>query len=471
MWKLARRRLRYYLQFLPFTLNTVLCAAAIWILHRILYRQPISHGGGDVSSQNDDGPISSFQPFIILMAKIALLLLILLVVISALSALFAWLHYLWLKEEKKAVLQLEFTTETKSGKSNRVFLNAALEGALRPLLGFVKGRLFYDDYHLTDKFSLLSNKRKQGSLWRKAIAGRSRLMLPDIKEYQLRGGFVFFEDMLHLVSFAAPQPAGGNFYQPPVLRKNEEQEVSPKKTETTDIRIEQMRRVEGEYLNYKDFEAGDDVRRIVWKVYAKNRDLVVRTPEMFEPYASHLYFYASFHTSISESWIGGEYSAEMLNYFKNNVWTVYDTLAAKEWEMRYIPDQPITVAEGLPERDRVGRIISSSEWQRDKDLPAYFNAKQGTVLCISSLTDARELAQLLDGADGSTMIYFIKLSRTFRHLVAWGWFKRLLFLPPTDRLGKLRGRWVFSPLRLQIQRREKELQALLDKSSVTTQIL
>ncbi len=471
MWKLFRRRLRYYLQYVPVTLNTVLCAAAIWLLHRILYSGQPALKGGDVSGRNDDAPISTLQPFILLMAKIAFVLILALIAVSVLSALFAWLHYLWLKNKKDTTLQLQFSTETKQGKSNRVFLNAALEGVFRPLLGFVKGRLFYDDYRLTDKFALQGNKRREGKLLRFAISGKSRLMLPDIKEYQLRGGFVFFEDMLHLFSFAAAQPAGGNFYQPPVLRKSEEQEVSPKKTETTDIRIEQMRRVEGEHLSYKDFEAGDDVRRIVWKVYAKNRDLVVRIPEMFEPYASHLYFYASFHTAVSEGWVSGDYGSEMLNYFKNAVWTVYDKLAAKQFQMRYIPDQPITAPEGLAERDRVGRVISSSAWQRDKDLAAYFNAKQGTVLCISSLTDPRELAGLLDAADSSAMIYFVKLSRTFRSFVAWNWLKRLIFLPPQDRLGKLRDRWAFSPLRIQIQRREKELQALLDKSSATTQVI
>jgi hypothetical protein len=267
------------------------------------------------------------------------------------------------------------------------------------------------------------------------------------------------------------QPAGGNFYQPPVLRERDEREVSPKKTESTDIRIDQMRRVEGEYLNYKDFEAGDDVRRIVWKVYAKNRDLVVRVPEMFEPYASHLYLYASFHSAIGEAWVSGDYGKEMLNYFKNNVWTVYDTLAAKEFEMRYISDQPVAVPEGLTEAERVGRVISSSSWHRDKNLNSYFNPRQGTVLCISSLTDTRELAQLLDGADSSTVIYFVKLSRTFRHSVALSWLKRLIFLPPKDRLNKLRDRWIFSPLRFQLARREREIETMLQKSDVTSQVL
>lgn len=466
MWKLFRQKLRYYVQFVPFTLNTVSFAAALWLIYYVLYRQPAKQTEDKISEAT-----SAFRPFVLLMAKMAFVLVLFLIALSVLSALAAWLYYLWLKNKKGAALQLQFTTETKTGRSNRVYLHASLAGVLRPLLGFVKGRLFYDNYQLTDKFSLLSNKRREGTIRRSGIWGKNRLALPDIKEYQLKGGFVFFEDMLHLFSFAAAQPAGGNFYQPPVFRERRDGEVSPKKTETTDIRIEQMRRVEGEYLNYKGFEAGDDVRRIVWKVYAKNRDLVVRVPEMFEPYASHLYFYASFHTALAESWIDGDYGKEMLNYFKNSIWTVYDTMAAKEFDMRYITDQPVTVPEGLGEKERVGRVISSSTWHQDKSLSSYFNARQGTVLCISSLTDIRDLGQILESADSSTVVYFVRLSRTFRQFVALNWLKRLIFLPPGDRLSGLRDRWTFSPLRIQLGRREKEIAGLLEKSAVTVEIL
>jgi hypothetical protein len=470
MWKLLRRRLRYYLQFVPVTLNTLLCAAAIWILYRIVYVKP------DVAARHADdeldaGKWSAFHPFVLLMAKMALLLLVFIAALSVLSALLSWLRFLWLKHRDRAALQLQFSTDTRGGRANRVFLNAAVEGALRPLLGFVKGRLFYDDYRLTDKFSLLGRRRRSEKQERRTIAGRSRLLLPDVREYQLRGGFVFFEDMLRLFSFAAAQQASGNFYQPPALRGEASLEAAPKKTETTDIRIEQMRRVEGDYLNYKDFEAGDDVRRIVWKLYAKNRDLVVRIPERFEPYASHLYFYASFHTGIREAWLSGGYGAEMLNFFKDSVWTVYEALAAKEWHIRYIPDQALTLPENLAERDRVGRVISGSEWQHDKDLSSYFNPRQGSVLVISSLTDPRELANLLDNADASLVIYFVKLSRAFRHFAAWSWLKRLLFLPPKDRLSRLKDRWTFSPLRLQIRRREKELEGILGKSAASWEVL
>jgi len=277
--------------------------------------------------------------------------------------------------------------------------------------------------------------------------------------------------MLHLFSLAAAQPLSGQFYQPPVLTEEQDREVYPKKTETMDVRIEQLRRVEGEYLNYKDFESGDDVRRIVWNVYARNRELVVRVPELYEPYASHLYFYASFHAAVKAQWLNEGYLKEMLNYYKNNIWTVYDTLSKKEWQMRYIPDQSFNVPEQLSDAERNARIISNSDWHTDKPLNEYFNPRQGAVICISSLTDPQELQTLLERCDASTVVYFVKLSSVFRHFIAWNWFKRLIFLPPKDRLNKLRSRWTFSPMRLQIQKREKEIEEILRKSAVVSGIL
>ncbi len=451
--------LRYYAQYFPFTINTLFCAVAVYFSFRLLYQPLIK----------DDDPTAT-RPFLILMGKIALWFVVGILVVSVLSTFASWLHYLWLKRKSGRKLQVSFTTETK-GNKHKLFLNAILEGVQRPLLGFIKGRLVYDNNNITDKFSLLSNKRKENSIWRAAVTGKSRVELPDIKEYELKSSFIFFEDMLHLFSLTVSQPLQGSFYQPPVIVDDTENEVSPKQTEDMDIRIDQLRRVEGEYHNYKDFESGDDVRRIVWKVYAKNRDLVVRIPEMFEPYASHLYFYASFHTSQKQQWLNDGFYKEMLNYYKNHVWTVYDSLSKKDWAMRYIPDQQIIVPESIKDAARDARIISNSTWQSDRPVTQYFKTEKGSVLCISSLTDTDELQSILDSSSASTLIIFIKLSNTFRHFVAWHWLKRLIFLPNKDRLNNLRGKWIFSGTRLQILKREKEIQKLLDKADVSVDII
>lgn len=348
-----------------------------------------------------------------------------------------------------------------------MWLNASLDKALRPLLGFVKGRLFYDDRQLTDVFSLQSAKRKEHSYALQAITGRNRISLPDIKEYQVNGGILFFQDMLHIFSLPVMQPVRAGFYQPPLTTDEEDRAVSPRKTEDLDVRIDQMRRVEGDYLNYKDFEAGDDVRRIVWKIYARNKELVVRVPELFEPFASHLNFYASFDTGKSVTLAGDAFLAEMLNYYKNHVWTIYDTLSKKEWAIQYVPDQQFNIPDHLSQRERDMRIIANSDWENARPLDLYFNARNSAVLCISSLTDPAALRHVLDQADEATVIYFVKLSALFRSPVALHWLGRILFLPPRNRLTRLRGRWPFTPVRAQVLRREKELEKLLQQHEQT----
>ncbi len=459
-WKQIKWKLRYGWQYFPFTVNTVLCVGAAWYAWYLLYT-PVPKG---------EEP-SALIPFIKLMGKMSFVFLIVLAVLSLISTLFSYFYYLYMRSVKGSVLQVEFTTETRKGKTSRLYVNARLNDVIRPRLGFVKARLYYDDNVFTDFFGLLSNKRKAQNLIPEAITGRSRISLPDIKEYDLKGGFIYFQDMLHLFRLAVAQPVSGHFYQPPVLQEAMDAEVFPKKTETMDVRIEQLRKVEGEHLNYKDFEAGDDVRRIVWKVYAKNRELVVRVPELHEPYASHLYFYASFYASVKSSWMDDGYLKEMLNHYKNHVWTIYDTLAHKEWQMRYIPDQSFHIPESANEDEKTALTISNSKWHKDNGLAQYFNPKSGTVLCISSLTDPVELKNMLERCDQSTVVYFVKLSNILKSYAALNLLMRLIIRPPQDRLSKLRARWTFSPMRVQIQKREKEIEELLNKSNVVSGVL
>lgn len=454
-FKHIKWHIRYAMQYFPFTLNTLLFGLALWGGYKVLYK-PIP---------KDETP-SAFIPFIMLMGKMIFWIIGAIVALSVLSTIGCWIYYLAIRKNKNSTLQVSFDTQTKKGRKNKLFLNATLPHAFRPFLGFVKGRLVYDNDLMTDRFTLMSNKLKESSIWRIAITGRSNITLPDIKEYDLKGGFIYFQDMLHLFSLAVAQPVSGHFYQPPVLLDANDVEVSPRKTETLDVRIEQLRRVEGEYLNYKDFEAGDDVRRIVWKVYAKNRELVVRVPEMYEPFASHLYYYASFYADVKQQWLSDDYLKEMLNYYKNNVWTVYDTLSKKEWKMSFIPDQEVHTPEG-DDAARTARTISNSIWHKEKNVSEYFSPKNGTVLCISSFTDVQALQNLLDRCEAGTIVYFVRLSRTFRHFAALNLVSRLIIRPSQDRLARLRTRWLFSPMRQQVLKKEKEIEQVLKNSTVT----
>lgn len=456
-WKKLGNRIQRGWQYFPLKLNCLLLAiAALWCFEKLR-----------IEKTNTSAP-SSFAPFLVLMGQTALWLLLAIVAVCLLSALSCYLYFLWLRHKKGITLSLSFD---QKDANPTIRLNALLNRVRRPWLGAIRCRLLYDDGHLTPKLTLLGNIQEKGHFFRRGISGKQPLLLPDIKSYQLQGSYLYFEDLLHLFSFTAFLPQRGHFEQSPIAHQANITEEKPQQVYREDVRVNESKPIPGDFLNYKNFEGGDDIRRIVWQIYAKNRELVVRTPEQRDFYASHLTVYASFHTNLPETQYQNVFSSEMLNYYKNCIWTALETLLKKEIPLKFIPDQPFDIAEDLSNEQKIRMLLSNSDWQQEKSLSDYFPNRKNGIICISSFNDPEEIMQLLENGGREAIVYFVPISHIFRHWVSWGWLKRIFVKPPTDRLKRIRSRWPFSPLRHRIQKREQRIQAMLSEHDVRFGIL
>jgi len=456
-WKRFRQKIRFVWQYFPLSLNALILALAGYWCYRQL---------GDAAFKKDMP--SSFAPFLILMGKTAFWFLMALLVFCLLSVLICYLRFLWLKRRRGDALGFEFTHQEKStGLRFKAIMNAVW----RPWLGTVSCRLFYDDGQLTNKLPLLANQRQKGVFFRKAIYGNQALTLPDIKEYDLKGGFVYFEDLLHLFSFSCFIPHNGHFYQPPQSKNAELLEAEPREVRQDNIRVKESQRMPGDYVIYKDFEGGDDIRRIVWQVYAKSRELVVRMPEERDFFASDINFYASFFVNILEAQTRNAFATEMLNFYKNCIWAAVDTLLKRDISLKYVPDQLFHTDETLSSANRFQHQISNATWQKDKPLLDYFPSSKQGILCLSSFTNPDDLKAILEADTGRAIIYFVPLSAAFRQVVVWTWLKRIFIKAPTDRLKRIRGRWLFSTLHSKTKKQEKVLMKMLDDYDIRWAIL
>jgi hypothetical protein len=156
----------------------------------------------------------------------------------------------------------------------------------------------------------------------------------------------------------------------------------------------------------------------------------------------------------------------MLNKYKNSIWSVLSALNKQEWAIRYIPDQEIALSEQATDAQQHAKFISSSLWQDDTTLLEYFNAKQGSVLCISSLSDVKSLSEVLAKCDRSTLVYYIKLSHTFKQNSVLNLLSRILLSPPANPISRLKNHWLVHPMRLELDKNEQQITALLRKSDV-----
>ena len=450
-----RNKIRYGSFFIPFRfhivlLSLVLLAAWYWLKRTSLL------------------PDSAYTAIIDLFITVALAFITAVFIIAFVTAIIPWLFFLHNRKRNKVALTVKTALQQRTlAEKQQVAID--LQPVWRPLFGYIRLRLQYDDENISPKFSLV-NASSRAKFFSSRLAGFFNWHLPEIKEYKVSEAIIYFEDMFQLFSFAATLPAKDNFFTQPENKDRNELRVQPKKTEDTNVRIDQIRKVEGEFLSYKNFENNDDVRRIVWKIYAKNKELVVRIPETNDPYASHVYFYASFFNGLGAG-LYADFFPVMLNYYKTVVWSAYLQLSKQDVLIKYIPDQETKVAFADDPLEKIKYIVSTCSWQEQKPLPQYFKKEEASFLCISSLVEARDVAAMLDRTGKDLVIVFAELSNAFSGVKIKDWLQWVFVKPEADGIDQLRLAFNLSPFKKRLIENEKQIKALLQKSESETVII
>jgi hypothetical protein len=349
------------------------------------------------------------------------------------------------------------------GEAGQVPIMISLPKALLPLLGYIKVRIEFKNGSLSD--TIVLNKYSKGFEKLLPKEGASLIWLPDRKQYHVKGFVISFIDYLQFFRFTTYKKSASSFYLHSAEVDVPLNEINPSKTKEEVEKVKTTRKVQGDFLNYKDFEAGDDVRRIVWKIFAKNRELVIRIPEIMNPYASHVNFHTSFYNLISKD-LSSAYATSMLNYYKDIVYNVCLGIKKTDKKVAFNIDQAVNEFVTVNEKERVGFLLSSASWQNNFSVNELKSAGE-SVICVSTLISAEELATLIEKRASNIII--VKVSRHLDNLNLFSIKNLFLRKDQKSELSKLR--WILSNARRKVKRNEKEIEALVSNTNFTGQII
>lgn len=403
--------------------------------------------------------------FISILGVLLKLVLVFAAILLACSFFFTLLPFVLFSHRariQKDFLNLQFDTYPQDESSNAI-ANVSIERLTFPLLGSVKLRFYYNDGFRTPTYPLPS----KGFSF--LFAGKTnvacRLELENVRSYIADSVGVHFEDMFHLFSFSHRYPVNRSFYTFPKKVDVEAIQPSPTTAKETNVRTEVVRRVEGEMLFFKDFEPSDDIRRIIWKIYAKNRELVVRVPEMRNPYASEITFLASYHNSMLSSALNAKEMDVFLNRYKHMAWSIFSELQAnKELSLKLLSDQQLGVLTN-EYGSQAQHLISASRWQNSTPVSQAYNAGSISVLLLSSLTDADDVQKLAGKLSKSTTVVLCRFSQLFDKKGVAD-YARMLFVKPRQG-GIDKPLWQLSPTRARLAGNEQKIEELLTQSDAT----
>lgn len=406
---------------------------------------------------------SSYSDIFKLLLSLALFVGSCILCMGAFTVCFAYIFFKW--KQNKTGISVKITTgspDTAGEKKQMISLH--IHPILQPLMGYIRIRLNYDDEHYSEKFNLIREGKLK--LVNTTLEGVYKWDLPEIREYRIGKVILYFEDFFQFFSFAAPVSAVNSFYTAPQTEGIKRVDVLPRKTEEQTMRIEEVKKIEGEYINYKNFESSDDVRRIVWKVYAKNKELVIRIPEILDPYASHIYFYASFYSGFNVQ--GNEVvNVPFLNYYKTVCWSLYQQFTKKGFEVRYVPDQQ-TPQNNNSGENKTRYALTLSSWHTDTDLKTYVDPRDAAIVVLSSLSDPEQVRELTERHGNTITFVFVSLTESLNDLNFMHWFRWIFVQQENDKTAAYRSSWNLSGLRLKIEQNEKKLTQLLKDHEIVT---
>lgn len=442
------RKIAYWLSYSPFKLNFFIVAfivvlGAYWIQSN--YFLP------DL--------LESHKLLFELVFKIVWVFATAIISVSLLSLLLSWIYSLMIKGNAKGhFAKISFGVDGFQAEAGKVPFVLSFNGLLRPLLGTVKARVVFDDLSTSGELQLDRDQYTKSKLLRSGIYSAEGIYLSDRKKYEIHKVFLFFEDMFRLFSLPSQVPFERQVYTVSPKSTFKDVKILPNKTTEQTVKIETPQKVQGELFNYKNFESGDDIRRIVWKIFAKNRELVVRVPEVVDPHASEIEFFASFHSAVTK-FSTSAFGTYLLNAYKDRLRIVYETAKNNGFVIKHYPDQVVDQTLSS-DADPILYNLSLSGWQTDQGVEAYVGTRKAGVLCVSSLTDVEELRRLLSRSNHSFVVFYVKLSSVFNKKSPLS-IAKLFIRKEENRDTVMKRKWLFSPLKSRIRKNERSIEAEL----------
>lgn len=341
--------------------------------------------------------------------------------------------------EKHDVIKVRFKESNPT--PGLVEADIRIYGVSKPLLGFAKTKVVFDDYLQTDEVLLDKVIRRQGK--KAGIMARKGLLLPNIKDYRILSSIVQFEDFFHLFSWPYREHEDNGVFTEPPQRDGEEIPIHTSKSEDPVMKVIQHKVAKGELLDYKKYAPGDDIRRIIWKNYARNRELTVRTFDRTFPYVSHINVLVSFYDGSP----GKQPIAlkdHLLDIYKEKIRQVMDSIMDQGFSVRLILDQDITHHYDLDEYEMMLYQVSASRWQTEQPPEAFMreNAHRmrngSNLLVFSSLCPMTDLEVLQNGRATDLNMCCYNVRHTFDNSQPPSVLKRLFFVDAYDPLEAAR---------------------------------
>jgi len=337
----------------------------------------------------DEQQLSTFFDRVTFYTTFAALLAIVLafyLLVVVVPYLWFFLTYYILRKDRNQILFKFLKDSCVLGEAFTI--DAILQRKMRLVFGVIKFRLVFYEYDSTDWYFLLKSQRRKGELFNssdRGAIGSFDLYFRHLGRFRTRYSVVKFEDPFGLLSLPIVEKefdahiAERNFYiysipshpvasaAPYYVKRASVPSVS-----------EQKFKVAEDFFDQKRYEPTDDSRRLLWKVFARSRELLIRIPERDSVIDADVEMHILFYNSFSE--LQPSELRRMFDTYLGDIVRFFEALLRQRSLNISITtdctaDPPYDNDPSLPQEENLKRALVCNDWHQQRT-PSHFLQEQ-----------------------------------------------------------------------------------------------
>jgi hypothetical protein len=376
--------------------------------------------------------------------KIIMTFLVLIVLSSLLTLLGSILFFLFQRKPMSTTWQ-----------ENRLTVNPIIQ----PLMGFVRVHLMHQKEVCSESILLLPEE-KAGIVFLKGPMASAPLKAGDaIKVETIDGMLVHFEDPFRFFSISFFKAVSLERLRLPDAPAENTDWLYSKHPDREEEHTANRQRKAGDWLHLKSFEPGDDVRRIVWTLYARHKSLMVRWQDQQDPHGDTLKAFVSFNATNTI-----KLDADLLAYtetqYKQRLFALLSGFLQEgvllDWRTNNKP-----WVKGISSDDLANELTRAS-W--------HFNSVQETDLTFPSLVfvssvDTLDYVEYLAAIWPDALFVQVDLLQSLANRSWYSRIKGLFFKPRSNKYSSLFDVWWRHPRKAQLLKNENQIKKIIQLST------
>jgi hypothetical protein len=189
------------------------------------------------------------------------------------------------------------------------------------------------------------------------------------------------------------------------------------------------------------------------------KQLQVRVPEIWNPFADEILLYPSFYTIIPTDF-EDQHMQYLLSFYKSIVYSVLQAAEKNQNKIQLQNDQNHQAAS-----DHKTTIVDC-EWQSERTLSQFVVTRKPCVITISSVSDVKDVEQIISTTSRETQIVFAQLSKAFRTGLTASLLEQLFLVPAHTHYAQLDRTWPLASIRKKVNTNEALIQNLLSQRKI-----